>query len=156
MTFTRSISLATVIALAMVLMAVAVVQATPPTGQHPSTPVIGGLDGGIKVNTDRIKFQTKDSTDVAMYSVSYDPGGFSGWHTHPGLVLVVVQSGAVIRTVGCSSWTYHAGDSFIESDEQPVGAVANASTVDPALLLVTQIVPSGSARRSDAANAPVC
>jgi hypothetical protein len=65
MTPRRSIMLATFIALAMAMMAVAVVQATPPTGQTASTPVIGTLDGGGLVNTDRIKFQAKDQVDVA-------------------------------------------------------------------------------------------
>ena len=156
MTSKRSISLATVIAVAMALLAVAVVQATPPSGQHPSPPVIGILDASTMINTDRVKLQTKDATDVATFTVTYDPGGFSGWHTHPGVVIVTVQSGAVVRTVGCSSTTYAAGQSFIESDEQEVGAVANASAVDPAVLSATQIVPHGSVRRVDAPSAPVC
>ena len=36
------------------------------------------------------------------------PAGFSGWHTHPGIVFVVVQSGSVVRQVGCTSHTYTA------------------------------------------------
>ena len=156
MTSKRSIWLATCVAIAMAMLAVAVVQATPPTGQHPSTPTVGTLDENVIINTDRIKFQTKDGTDVATYSVSYDAGGFSGWHTHPGLVLVTVQSGSVIRYIGCSSWTYVAGQSFVESDEQAVGAVGNASATEPAVVLATQVTPRGSPRRVDAANAPAC
>jgi quercetin dioxygenase-like cupin family protein len=156
MTSRRSFTLATFVAVAMAMMAVAVVQATPPTGQHPSTPTVGALDDAITINTDRIKFQTKDQTDVATYSVTYDGGGFSGWHTHPGFILVTVQSGSVERMVGCSSWTYVAGQSFIESDEQEVGAIANSSATEPAVLLATQMTPRGSARRVDAANAPAC
>lgn len=152
----RSFSLATLVAIAMAMVAVAVVQATPPSGQHPSVPTIGALDESIVVNTDRIKFQTKDPTDVATYSVTYEGGGFSGWHTHPGILFVTVQSGSVVRSVGCTSWTYAAGQTFIESDEQAVGAIANASATDQAVLLVTQITPRGSARRIDAASAPAC
>jgi quercetin dioxygenase-like cupin family protein len=152
----RSFSLATLVAVAMALVAVAVVQATPPSGQHPSVPTIGALDETIVVNTDRIKFQTKDPTDVATYSVTYEGGGFSGWHTHPGILLVTVQSGSVIRSVGCASWTYTAGQSFVESDEQAIGSIANASATDQAVLLATQITPRGSARRIDAANPPTC
>jgi quercetin dioxygenase-like cupin family protein len=79
--------------------------ATPPSGQHPSPPALGALADKANVNTDRIKLQTKDPTDVAMFNVTYDPDGSSGWHTHPGVLLVVVQSGAVVRQVGCSSRT---------------------------------------------------
>src|SRR6266542_3180067 len=89
--------------------------ATPPSGQHPTTPAIGTLAAGQQVNTDRLKFQTKDPADVATFSVTYDPLGFSGWHTHPGIVFAIVASGSVIRQVGCTSHTYNAGDSFIES-----------------------------------------
>jgi hypothetical protein len=156
MTSKRSITLATVVAVALAMMAVAVVQATPPSGQHATTPLIGTLQSSSMINTDRIKLQTKDATDVATYGVTYDPGGSSDLHTHPGVLFVTVQSGAVIRTVGCSSITYGVGQTFVESDDQPVGAVANASAFDPAVLSVTQIVPHGSVRRVDAADVPVC
>jgi quercetin dioxygenase-like cupin family protein len=129
--------------------------ATPPSGQHPTTPAVGVLAAGQQVNTDRLKFQTKDDADVATFSVTYDPLGFSGWHTHPGIVLVVVQSGSVVRQVGCAAHTYGAGDSFIESDEQPAGQVRNPSDTTPAVLTVTQVTPHGSPRRAEA-NPPEC
>jgi quercetin dioxygenase-like cupin family protein len=129
--------------------------ASPPSGQHPTTPAVGTLAAGQQVNTDRLKFQTKDDADVATFSVTYDPRGFSGWHTHPGIVFVVVQSGSVIRQVGCDSHTYSAGDSFIESDEQPAGQVSNPSATTSAVLTVMQIVPHGSPRRVEA-NPPSC
>lgn len=129
--------------------------ATPSSGQHPTTPVIGTLAAGQQVNTDRLKFQTKDAADVATFSVTYDPLGFSGWHTHPGVVFVVVKSGSVVRQVGCTSRTYDAGDSFIESDEQPAGQVRNPSDSTPAVLTVMQVTPHGSARRAEA-DPPEC
>jgi quercetin dioxygenase-like cupin family protein len=129
--------------------------ATPSSGQHPTTPAIGTLAADQQVNTDRLKFQTKDAADVATFSVTYDPLGFSGWHTHPGIVLVVVQSGSVIRQVGCAVHTYNAGDSFIESDEQPPGEVSNPSDTASAVLTVTQVTPHGAPRRVEA-NPPSC
>jgi len=129
--------------------------ATPSSGQHPTTPAIGTLAAGQRVNTDRLKFQTKDPSDVATFSVTYDPLGFSGWHTHPGIVFVVVQSGSVIRQVGCTPHTYNAGDAFIESDEQPPGQVSNPSDTTPAVLTVMQVTPHGSPRRAEA-DPPSC
>jgi quercetin dioxygenase-like cupin family protein len=144
---------------AAVLAAIGVVAtvalATPPSGQHPTTPVTGTLDDSVQVNIDRIKLQTKDPVDVATFSVTYDPGGYSGWHTHPGVLLVTVQSGSVVRQVGCDSTTYNTGDVFVESDEQPSGQVSNPSTTTPAVLSVTQIVPQGSGRRVEG-NPPTC
>jgi uncharacterized protein YndB with AHSA1/START domain len=32
------------------------------------------------VNDDRIKFQTKDPTDVMMQTITFQPHGTSGWH----------------------------------------------------------------------------
>jgi quercetin dioxygenase-like cupin family protein len=138
------------LAILALLAAAAIAMATPPSGQHPTTPVVATLADSIHVNTDRIKFQTKDSTDFAIFNVTYDAGGYSGWHTHPGIVFVLVQSGAVVRQVGCESRTYNAGETFIESDDQPAGQVRNASATDPAVLSVTQIVPAGSKRRVEA------
>ena len=124
--------------------------ATPPSGQHPTVPAVGTLAHATHINTDRLKFQTKQPADVATFSVTYDPNGFSGWHTHPGIVFVVVQSGSVVRQVGCESHAYNAGDSFIESDAQPAGQVTNPSSTTPAVLTVMQVVPHGSARRVEA------
>jgi quercetin dioxygenase-like cupin family protein len=129
--------------------------ATPSSGQHPTTPAIGALAAGQQVNTDRLKFQTKDAADVATFGVTYDPLGYSGWHTHPGIVLIVVQSGSVVRQVGCDSQTYGAGDAFVESDEQPAGQVRNTSSTTPAVLSVMQITPHGSPRRVEA-DPPAC
>jgi quercetin dioxygenase-like cupin family protein len=129
--------------------------ATPPSGQHPTTPVVGTLPGAMHINTDRLKFQTKGPADVATFAVTYDPNGSSGWHTHPGMLFVVVQSGSVVRQVACESHTYNAGDAFIESDEQPAGRVSNPSSTTPAVLTVTQVVPHGSVRRVEA-DPPTC
>jgi quercetin dioxygenase-like cupin family protein len=140
------------IAAIVALLAIAAVAfATAPSGQHPTTPVIGTLNDVTRVNADRIKFQTKEPVDISSFSVTYDPGGFSGWHTHPGMLFVVVESGSVTREVGCDPpRTYSAGESFVESDEQPTGQVSNASTTTPAVLQVTQVVPHGSVRRVEA------
>jgi len=131
------------------------VSATPPSGQNPSGLAVGRLDGPLEINIDRIKFQTKGDTDIAMFTVTYDPGGFSGWHKHPGILFVVVKAGVVTRTLDCMSRTYHVGDSFVESDKQPSGEVRNASATDPAVLSVTQVVPHDSPRRTDT-NPPTC
>jgi quercetin dioxygenase-like cupin family protein len=134
----------------------AVALATPPSGQHPSVPALATLAGREHVNTDGISFKTRGPTDVATYTVAYDPGGYSGWHTHPGVVFALVQQGAVVRQIGCRSHIYKAGEAFIESDEQPSGQVRNASSTDPALVAVAQVVPQGSPRRVDQDAAPRC
>jgi quercetin dioxygenase-like cupin family protein len=148
--------LAALLAVLILATVTTVASATPPSGQTPSNLVVGRLNDSIDVNTDRIKLKTKAATDVAMFTVTYAPGGYSGWHTHPGILVAVVKSGAVVRTVQCGTpRTYGVGESFVESDEQPRGEVRNASLTDQAVLQVTQIVPQGSVRRVEA-DQPTC
>lgn len=152
----RSIIPATILAILAVVAVSSAVFATSPVGQTTTNLVTGTLSSITAVNTDRIKFQTKADVDVAMFTVTYDPAGTSGWHTHPGIVVVTVKTGAVLRQVGCAApIQYNPGDTFVESDEQPAGRVSNASASDPAVLQVTQVVPHGSPRRVEAAD-PGC
>src|SRR6202795_4656149 len=53
------------------------------------------LSDSVQVNQDRVKFQTKDPTDVMVQTITFQPGGTSGWHFHPGVVILVVESGQV-------------------------------------------------------------
>jgi|tagenome__1003787_1003787.scaffolds.fasta_scaffold20567207_1 quercetin dioxygenase-like cupin family protein len=140
---------------ALIVLSTTAAFASAGSGQTASNLSVGVLDGPHQVNTDRIKFQSKDDVDVAMFTVTYAAAGFSGWHTHPGLLFVTVVSGSVTRSIGCSSWTYGPGTTFMESDEQPAGQVSNASSTDPAVLQVTQVYPHGSPRRAEA-SPPTC
>ena len=90
-----------------------------------TTPIVtGNLVNDVKWNSDRVKFQTKDPTDVRVARVDIAPGGRSGWHHHPGIVIVAVESGAVIVTHSdCSSKTYGPG--------LPNGAVFTEGGDDP-------------------------
>jgi len=55
----------------------------------------GTLSEPVHFNTGAVKFQTKGSVDVATATVTLDPLSSSGWHEHPGVVLVTVKSGTV-------------------------------------------------------------
>jgi len=130
--------------------------ATAGGGVTAGAQVRGTLTQDVKVNADRIKFQTKGATDVVVQTTSYVPGGFSGWHTHPGFVLVVVESGAITVQVGCSFNTYSATQSFYESGTTPIMA-RNLGT-SPVVVRITYIVPQGSPVRIDVpqSGAPSC
>jgi quercetin dioxygenase-like cupin family protein len=152
----RTLLHGTVLAIVAIATVTTAVLATGPVGQTASGLVAGTLTSISAINTDRIKFQTKGDVDVAMFTVTYDPSGTSGWHTHPGFLLVTVKTGAVLRQIGCAAPVqYGPGDTFVESDEQPAGRVSNASDSVAAVLQVTQVVPRGSPRRADASE-PAC
>jgi len=130
--------------------------ATPGGGLMGTTPIRGTIAGDVHLNADRIKFQTKGDTDVVVQTITYAPGGFSGWHTHPGFVLGTMESGALTIQVGCSTNTYSAGQSFYESGTDPIMARNLGAT--PAVVRASFIVPQGVATRRDvpASQIPDC
>jgi hypothetical protein len=120
----------------------AVALASAGSGFTPTNLATGNLPDGVHVNSDRVKFQTKDSTDVRVQRIVFDPGGFSGWHHHPGVVIATVTSGAVTFTNSdCNSTTYGpglpAGSVFVESGDDP----GQASSAGGATVYATFVAP---------------
>ena len=73
------------------------------------------LSESIQANDNRIKFQTKDPTDLVTQQVTFTTGTDSGWHHHPGVILVLVKSGTVtVHDENCQTKAYSAGQAFIE------------------------------------------
>jgi quercetin dioxygenase-like cupin family protein len=85
-----------------------------------------------------------DSPEVVTQQATFAPGAASGWHTHPGYLTATVVSGQVVRyATDCSSQTFSAGQTFYETGPKPF-IVKNISTTDPAVVLVTFVVPGGT------------
>ena len=104
----------------------------------------GNLPNPVKLNSDRVKFQTKDPTDVRVARIDIAPGGSSGWHHHPGIVIITVLSGAVTFTHSdCSSKTYGPGQPdgavFVEGGDEPAQASNEGTT--PVTSYATFIAP---------------
>ena len=121
--------------------------------------VTANFDHEVHVNSDRVKFQTKGPTDVRVQRVVVGAGGYSGWHHHPGVLIVAVQSGTLTYTRSdCSSKTYGPGlpdgAVFIEGGDHP----AQASSATGATLYVTYVAPSAdpSVFKFDDHEAPGC
>jgi quercetin dioxygenase-like cupin family protein len=101
------------------------------------------LTDSVEVNQDRIKFQTKDPVDMITQKVTFAPQATSGWHYHPGVVLVVVESGEVTtHDANCNTKTYGAGQAFVESGTDPF-MVSNESDTVPAVDIATIASPAG-------------
>jgi quercetin dioxygenase-like cupin family protein len=110
----------------------------------------GDLANKVKLNSDRIKFQTKGPTDVRVARIEIAPGGHSGWHHHPGIVIITVAQGAVTYTRSdCSSKTYGPGQPdgavFIEAGDEP--ALASNQGTTPVISYATFIAPDGAGFR---------
>jgi hypothetical protein len=93
----------------------------------------------------RVKFQTKEPTDVRVQRIDFAAGGYSGWHHHPGMIIVAVQSGAVTLTDSeCNSVTYGPGlpdgAVFVEGGDHPV----QASSATGATVYLTYVAPDAN------------
>ncbi|MBA3666910.1 MAG: hypothetical protein H0W65_04210 [Sphingomonas sp.] len=132
--------------------------ATSPSGITPTTFVAADYDGQGHINSDRIKFQTKGPTDVSMQKLVFAAGARSGWHHHPGMVIVAVQSGRLTLTdANCGSKDYGPGLSngavFVEGGDMAV----EASSAAGAIVYVTSIAPSTDPRDfRDEDSPPTC
>ncbi|HSH59284.1 MAG TPA: cupin domain-containing protein [Acidimicrobiales bacterium] len=138
------------VVVASTVLGVVVAHATPSSG---STSVVigrGVVGEEVKVNADPIKVTSKGPFEVIAQTVTFQPGGTSGWHSHPGPVFVVVKSGTVtVYDSTCVPRRYSAGEGFIEGPE-PAVIRNEGETVSENV--ATLLVPSGSPPRMDASS----
>lgn len=114
----------------------------------------GTLAESVHYNTGEVKFQTKGPVTFVTQTITILPGGHSGWHSHPGVVLVTVKAGSLRRyDADCAATPYATGSSFTESGDEP-GIVRNESTSVTAVVYATFVVPAGSSLRNDVPVAP--
>jgi quercetin dioxygenase-like cupin family protein len=132
-----------VVSVAVVALAGAAL-ATPPTG-FTTTVLARGAVGRLDAKHDGIRLTSRHGVpaDVAVATVTIAPGGSSGWHHHPGIVVVVVQSGTVtFYDHKCRPEVHPAGTTFIESSDSP-GLAKNTGT-ETAVVEATFIVPASN------------
>lgn len=135
---------------------VGVAAADPPPAPIPQTLVDrANADEPIQLNEDRIKLQTKGATDVRFQRVVYPAGAASGWHTHPGFVLVAVASGTItMYNADCGTMAHGPNEVFIEHGDELM-QLANLSGSE-VVLYATFVVPDGAPYRIDSATPPAC
>jgi quercetin dioxygenase-like cupin family protein len=134
----RAALLATTVALAALAAGPPVVSAISATLFTSST-----LTERVDVDNDRIRFKTKDPTDVHVQEVRFAPGDVVDWHDHPGFALISVKSGTMTFYVGCEAHVTGPGEAMVESGG-PTKAVNEGTT--EALFYVTYVVRKGSPR----------
>lgn len=151
-----SISCAAATALLTSSFFVAPALATPGTGFAGSVIInghFGTLDektAGEKTDKWGMLLKTKDDTDVGSDRLTIQPGGYSGWHSHPAPVFVTVTKGSIIWYDGsdCGARNYAAGDSFIEGAYR-VHNVKNASDSATAEFIAVRVNPTDVGFRLD-------
>jgi len=96
-------------------------------------------------------------TDLVVAVNTFEVGGSSGWHKHPGGAIVVVQQGQITlyHSVGnhCESTTYTQGESFIERPSDVQNGV-NTGSIQTIVYVLFPGVPVGGSPRIDVATNP--
>jgi quercetin dioxygenase-like cupin family protein len=147
---------APVLALAAGLMAAGPARATPPAGITTEILGSGTTLGGFKIHVDGIKVESKGAASFTVAHLTFAPGGTTGWHVHPGPVLVTVISGSVTKfSADCTAQTYTAGQAFVENGPADENMVRNDGSVDTQTI-VTFLNPPGAPIREDAPPPPGC
>ena len=97
--------------------------------------------------------RTHGTSDLFVQDNTWDPGGSTGWHTHPGASLIIVTQGTVTAYEGddpkCTPHVYTVGDTFVDSGGGHVHLIRN-ETGSTAKTVAVQLVPHGPMRRIDA------
>jgi quercetin dioxygenase-like cupin family protein len=144
------------VAIGVVFLSSNAVMANPSVGFTAKVLAKATLAKPAEIKALGVQFSTEGATDVYVQQVDIAPGGISGWHEHPGLVMVAVVAGAVVVTTGCQGGQlYSAGQSFVEPPLTPI-LVVNASSTSPAQNFATLVVPAGRAPRIELPGAPDC
>ena len=104
-----------------------------------------------RVHVAGISLRTRGPVDVATVHVTFQPGGSTGWHVHPGPALVTVKTGQLTlhRAKGCRTRTFGAGQTFLELGPADVNLTRN-ETGTVTETVVTFLLPVGAPTTVDA------
>jgi len=147
----RRLAIAVAIAIAALAAPAGVAVATPGEKIAATELGKGPFSERVEVNTPNIKAEI-ESSDFIVQEVVVEPGGHTGWHSHPGPALVIIKEGTFTLYDGddreCRPHQYGPGQAFVDKGggHFHIGRNETNATVK---LLVTFIVPVGAAPRID-------
>jgi hypothetical protein len=99
----------------------------------------------------QIQIQAKPSVDVAVQTILFEPGGYSGWHSHPGPVFISVVEGTMTFYEGndptCTPTVLTAGQGFLDTGTH--AHIARNESGLPARNVVTYFAPVGASLKID-------
>lgn len=99
------------------------------------------------------KLVTTGPSTFFVQDVSYFPGGHTGWHSHPGILLSTVTEGSIEwYDSKCQKHVYNVGDSLTENTQPHY--VRNVGAVN-ARFMVTYVIAKDQPYRVDQP-APAC
>ena len=98
-----------------------------------------------------MEIKAKPAFDIAVQSIVFQPGGQSGWHSHPGPVFIQVVSGTMTFYESddptCTPIVRSAGQGYLDLGEH--AHIARNQGSAPAQNVVTYFAPPGAALKID-------
>ena len=123
------------------------------TGTHISGPVVlGPMDIKIENDTYELELKTNGLSDARVVHFSVAPGGYFGWHTHPGPVFVMITAGTLTYYDSHDSANgvhYAAGTGFVDPGGGHVHDARNEGDVNVEIVAFF-LTPQGTPIRIDA------
>lgn len=114
----------------------------------PHAPFPDGVAAAFAINVgedDEEVVVQRDASTVIFARLTWEPGGTTGWHTHPGPVVVNVLEGQleIVHAEDCSTQTYNGGDAFVDPGTH-LEEARNPSDTDQTVVYATFLgVPDG-------------
>lgn len=119
--------------------------ATPGSG-------VSGTVLGKGTSNDTIDVQNVGRTDIVVRHIVIEPGGYTGWHYHPGELIAVVHKGTLTRTLeDCSVQVSSPGQALVEAAGDRHEHLGRNLGAEPVELYVTYVIPAGAPLSIDAA-----
>jgi quercetin dioxygenase-like cupin family protein len=127
--------------------------ATPGSGTIIPDPVASGT------LEDKVKIKHRSGQGVQVARMTFSPVSSTGWHSHPGKTMVVIQSGSFTlyraNDPTCTGTTYEAGEGFVERPTS-VHIARNEGSTDVVLAVVYFDAPPGTSPRIDQPDPGTC
>ena len=141
---------------ALALAVVATALATSSSGIVSNTTLATGnidedINAKVKTGDWKVDVDTKGPSSLAVSEIHVAPGGYFGWHSHPGPSFVIVKSGTSTFYDGddpdCTPHVHPAGTAYVD----PGGDVHTARNegATELVLYVMRLIPQGATPRDD-------
>ena len=104
----------------------------------------------------KVKIDANDGLTIATQSITFQPGGQSGWHRHPGPVFISVKEGTMtFYDENCNATVVSAGQGFLDAGDD--AHLARNESGSPSTNVVTYFAPPHTTiLRIDAPQPPTC
>lgn len=109
------------------------------------------IDSKVKTGDWKVKVDTKGPSNLAISEIKVAPGGYFGWHSHPGPSFVIVKSGTSTFYSGddpdCTPHVHPEGTAYVDPGGE-LHTARNEGTTE-LVLLVMRLIPQGANPRDD-------